>query len=180
MHDLADLEDEHGFVEGVLPSHTIMPRVELAVIAGGQGSVQTALASGLPFIGIPLQPEQDANVAFVQRKGAARLVPQRAAGTSLLTRSAREVLADDSSARMHGACRKSLHALMGQQLPQTRLPNLSTKHAQLADAMAGNHQGPVCCVRDLAPNKHRPLERRNTFGAVWYVLSTLGKEIDKS
>jgi UDP:flavonoid glycosyltransferase YjiC (YdhE family) len=92
VHDLADLKSKRVLVEGVLPSHTIMPQVDLAVIAGGQGSVQTALASGLPFVGIPLQPEQDANVAFVERQGAARLVSQRAAGTAALTGAARDLL----------------------------------------------------------------------------------------
>lgn len=94
VHELGDLEDEHVLVDGVLPSHEIMPRVDLAVIAGGQGSVQTAVASGIPFIGIPLQPEQDANVALVERQGAARLVPEHAVSTGLLTGRARELLAD--------------------------------------------------------------------------------------
>ena len=94
VHDLSDLEDEQVLVEGVLPSHEIMPSVELAVTAGGQGSVQTALASGVPLIGIPLQPEQDANVAFAQRQGAARLVPQDAANTEALADTAKTMLAD--------------------------------------------------------------------------------------
>ena len=94
VHDLSELEGERVLVEGVLPSHEIMPRVDLAVTAGGQGSVQTALASGVPLIGIPLQPEQDANVAFAQRQGAARLVPQDEAGTAVLADIASGMLAD--------------------------------------------------------------------------------------
>jgi UDP:flavonoid glycosyltransferase YjiC (YdhE family) len=95
VHDLRDLECDQVMVEGVLPSHLIMPRVDLGVTAGGQGSVQTALASGLPFIGIPLQPEQDANVFLAQRQGAARLVPLDRAGGPALTKAARELLGDD-------------------------------------------------------------------------------------
>jgi UDP:flavonoid glycosyltransferase YjiC (YdhE family) len=95
VHDLHGLEDDRVLVAGVLPSHEIMPRVDLAVTAGGQGSVQTALASGVPLIGIPLQPEQDANVALAERQGAARLVPLSAAGSALLSRTAREMLATD-------------------------------------------------------------------------------------
>jgi UDP:flavonoid glycosyltransferase YjiC (YdhE family) len=49
-----------------------MPQVELAVTTGGQGSVQTAMASGTPLLGIPLHIEQDLNVALVERLGAAR------------------------------------------------------------------------------------------------------------
>ncbi len=82
------------FVEGVLPSHEVMAGVALAVTAGGQGSVQTALASGVPLIGIPLQPEQDLNVALAERQGAARLVAQRDAGTAVLARTASKILAD--------------------------------------------------------------------------------------
>jgi UDP:flavonoid glycosyltransferase YjiC (YdhE family) len=92
-------------VESVLPSHAIMPRVDLAVISGGQGSVQTALASALPFVGIPLQPEQEANVAFVERQGAARLVPQRAAGTAALADAVQELL----TSRRYRARAQHLH-----------------------------------------------------------------------
>ena len=95
VHDLYDLEEDgHVLVGGVLPSHRIMPRVDLLVSAGGQGSVQTALASGIPLIGIPLQPEQDANVALVERAGAARLVAQGAAGGEAMPRAATQMLAD--------------------------------------------------------------------------------------
>ncbi|NUT33133.1 MAG: hypothetical protein HOV79_08675 [Hamadaea sp.] len=94
VHDLADLADEQVHVAGVLPSHEIMPRVALAVTAAGHGSVQTALASGTPLIGVPLQPEQDANIALAERTGAARCVPLAQAGGPVLTRTARELLAD--------------------------------------------------------------------------------------
>jgi UDP:flavonoid glycosyltransferase YjiC (YdhE family) len=96
VHDLRDLEDEQVAVEGVLPSHEIMPRVDLAVTAGGQGSVQTALASGVPLVGIPLQPEQDLNVAIAECHGAARLVAQRDARTAVLSHAAGRMLADHS------------------------------------------------------------------------------------
>jgi len=67
--------------------------------------VQTALAAGLPFVGIPLQPEQDANVTFALNQGAARLIAQQAAGTPAMTAAARDLLADPAardSARLKG------------------------------------------------------------------------------
>jgi UDP:flavonoid glycosyltransferase YjiC (YdhE family) len=94
-HDLADLASEQVMVAGLLPSHLVMGDVDLAVIAGGQGSVQTALAAGVPFVGIPLQSEQDANVTFAQNQGAARLISQKAAGTPAMMAAARDLLADD-------------------------------------------------------------------------------------
>ena len=86
IHDLSDLATDRIMVCGVLPSHLVMPQVDLAVTTGGQGSVQTAMACGTPLLGIPLQPEQDLNVALVERLDAARHVAphhlNRLAGTA--------------------------------------------------------------------------------------------------
>jgi UDP:flavonoid glycosyltransferase YjiC (YdhE family) len=80
VHDLESESTDRVMVAGVLPSHLIMPRVALAVTAGGQGSVQTAMAAGTPVLGVPLQPEQDLNLALLERLGAARrTTPSRAA-----------------------------------------------------------------------------------------------------
>lgn len=79
VHELADLDGPRVLVGGVLPSHRIMPEVDLAITAGGQGSVQTAMASGTPLLGLPLQLEQQLNVALVARLGAARSVAPRRA-----------------------------------------------------------------------------------------------------
>lgn len=77
VHGLSDLASRSVMIEPFLPSHIVMPRVDVAVIGGGQGSVQTALASGTPFVGIPLQPEQQWNVHVAERAGAARKVTRR-------------------------------------------------------------------------------------------------------
>jgi hypothetical protein len=72
IHDLHDLATDQVMIEGTLPSHLVMPQVDLAVTTGGQGSIQTAMASGTPVLGIPLHIEQDLNIALVERLGAAR------------------------------------------------------------------------------------------------------------
>jgi UDP:flavonoid glycosyltransferase YjiC (YdhE family) len=92
VHDLAGLEDDQVAVERFLPSGLVMPGVDLAVIAGGQGSVQTALAAGVPFVGLPLGPEQHLNVALAERAGAGLALAPHLAGTPELTRRARELL----------------------------------------------------------------------------------------
>ena len=90
--DLAGLEDDQVAVEGVLPGHLIMPRVDLAVVAGGQAGVQAALAAGVPFAGLPLRPEQHLNVALAEREGAARAIAPALAGTPDLTTAARALM----------------------------------------------------------------------------------------
>jgi UDP:flavonoid glycosyltransferase YjiC (YdhE family) len=91
IHDLRNT-DEDILVEPMLPGHLVMPRVDLAVTAGGQGSVQTALASGTPLVGVPLQPEQDLNLRLAEKQGAAKLVPLALASTPTMTATVCEVL----------------------------------------------------------------------------------------
>jgi UDP:flavonoid glycosyltransferase YjiC (YdhE family) len=59
-------------VKDFLPSHLVMPRCDIAIIHGGQGSIQTAIASGTPLIGFPLQPEQNFNLRLVEGHGGGR------------------------------------------------------------------------------------------------------------
>lgn len=98
VHDLGDLESDRVLVAGVLPSHEVMPQVDLAVVTGGQGSVQTAMAGGTPVLGVPLQLEQELNLALLSRLGAARAVPPARIGRRL-TRLASEMLATDGYRR---------------------------------------------------------------------------------
>jgi UDP:flavonoid glycosyltransferase YjiC (YdhE family) len=99
VHALGDLAGGRVMLEGVLPSHRVMPRVDLAVTAGGQGSMQTAMAAGTSVLGLPLQPEQDLNIVLLERLGAARRIPLRHAGAARLADAAREMLADEGYRR---------------------------------------------------------------------------------
>lgn len=81
---LVDLADDLTLLTGILPSHRVMPRAAAAVLMGGQGSVQTALASGTPFVGLPYHGEQELNVAVAERLGTAiRLSPAEATTSAL-------------------------------------------------------------------------------------------------
>lgn len=93
VHDLGDLQDDRTCVAGVLPSHLVMPRVDLAVTTAGQGSVQTAMASGTPLLAVPLQPEQALNAVLVERLGAARRLPRNP--TTAAAALVRQMLDDD-------------------------------------------------------------------------------------
>lgn len=92
VHDLADLASAKLTIGGILPSHKIMPRVDVAITSGGQGSVQCAMASGIPLVGVPLQPEQDANLHFLELRGAARALPIKDVGRGKLAGLLREIM----------------------------------------------------------------------------------------
>lgn len=58
-------------VTDLLPAHRLGGLVDAAVLHGGQGTVQTACATGVPFVGMGLQPEQTWHVRACERRGNA-------------------------------------------------------------------------------------------------------------
>ena len=94
IHDYGPNDDPGVVVAGLLPNHAVMPHVDLAVTMGGQGTVQTAMASGTPVIGIPLHPEQELNVDLAARHGAGLALAPRHVDTPRLTDAVRRVLGD--------------------------------------------------------------------------------------
>jgi UDP:flavonoid glycosyltransferase YjiC (YdhE family) len=93
VHELA-LQEQDGelMIERFLPSCEVMPRVDLAVTAGGQGSVQTAMVSGTPLLGVPLQPEQDLNLHLIEQQGAGKAVALAEVGSESMTALVRQML----------------------------------------------------------------------------------------
>lgn len=94
IHDHGSSDDPAVVVAGLLPNHRVMPRVDVAVTMGGQGSIQTAMASGTPVVGIPLHAEQELNVGLAARQGAALAVAPRHADSPRLTEAVRRVLTE--------------------------------------------------------------------------------------
>lgn len=71
-------------VHDFLPAHRLAGLVDASVIHGGEGTVQTACASGAPFAGIGLQAEQRLNIdACVRRGNAIRFTPRTIARREL-------------------------------------------------------------------------------------------------
>jgi UDP:flavonoid glycosyltransferase YjiC (YdhE family) len=108
IHDFGDVDDPDVVVAGILPSHEIMPRVDAVVGMGGQGTVQTAMASGTPYVGIPLHPEQELNVALASRQGMAVAVAPRHCGSERMTEAVRRAL-DDPAFRQGAARARSAY-----------------------------------------------------------------------
>jgi UDP:flavonoid glycosyltransferase YjiC (YdhE family) len=79
-----------------LPSHEVMQMCDAAIIHGGQGTVQTAIASGTPVVGIPLQPEQNVNLKIVERLGGGRTLSLKTLRRGGLRPSLDEVLRNPS------------------------------------------------------------------------------------
>jgi UDP:flavonoid glycosyltransferase YjiC (YdhE family) len=81
-------------VTDLLPAHRLGGLVDAAVLHGGQGTVQTASATGIPFVGMGLQPEQVWNVRMAERRGHAIAISPRRVGSPEFLDAVRRVLTD--------------------------------------------------------------------------------------
>jgi UDP:flavonoid glycosyltransferase YjiC (YdhE family) len=81
-------------VTGLLPAHRLGGLVDAAVLHGGQGTVQTSCATGIPFVGLGLQPEQVWNVEVCVARGNAVRVPPKHVGRPEFLDAVRRVLTD--------------------------------------------------------------------------------------
>ena len=58
-----------------LPAHLVNEMADIAVLHGGQGTIQTAVWAGTPVVGIGFQAEQQANIDGIARNGMAIRIP---------------------------------------------------------------------------------------------------------
>ena len=96
IHDLSDIASADVIVADLLPSHRIVPHVDIAVIMGGQGSVQTAMLSGTPFVAFPLHLEQEFNVSLGVRQGMGIALSVRRSTESHVCAAVHAILANPS------------------------------------------------------------------------------------
>lgn len=73
LSDLSDLP-ENVRVEGFLPQHRVLPKVDLVVHHGGTGTMLAALAAGVPQIVRPQAADQFLNAARLAETGVGRSV----------------------------------------------------------------------------------------------------------
>ena len=80
-----------------LPAYQVNKMVDLSVIHGGIGTVMTAAYAGKPVVGVGMQPEQDANIACLVRKGFAIRVPKSKDPSKKVQEAIQLLLQDDGS-----------------------------------------------------------------------------------
>ncbi len=88
---------ENVLVFDWLPAHKVNPLADIAVIHGGQGTVQTACVSDTPFVGIGLQPEQEGNIEAIVRYGSAVKLSKRRLSRASLLQAIESLLKNDAA-----------------------------------------------------------------------------------
>ncbi|WP_341472746.1 glycosyltransferase [Actinomyces wuliandei] len=108
-----DLLPVNVHVTDWLPAHRLGDAVDMAITHGGEGTVQTSCAQGWPFVGIPLQLEQQFTVRRCTAFGCARLVPRRDAAHTDWPRLVHDVLRDHTMRARARAMARHMASLDG-------------------------------------------------------------------
>ena len=85
---------ENVFATRYLPAPEVNAMADVAVIHGGQGTVQTACWAGTPVVGVGFQFEQDANLDMLVRAGIGVRIPLREFSSDRLLAEVEKVLND--------------------------------------------------------------------------------------
>jgi UDP:flavonoid glycosyltransferase YjiC (YdhE family) len=76
---IADIDKMKVFISGCnniyitdkfINSNEVLAKTDIAVCHGGQGTLQTVISNGVPFVGIATQPEQQVNLDHMVSNGA--------------------------------------------------------------------------------------------------------------
>ena len=78
------------------PAHGVDPLADVAFMHGGAGTVQTAIHSGTPLVGIPMHLEHTGNLSLVTRPGAGLMLSKWDLNRRSLDRALESLLADAS------------------------------------------------------------------------------------
>lgn len=91
----AALDNENVYItDQFVPAKEINKLVDLVICHGGQGTLQTAITSGVPLVGVAAQPEQKLNLDHLQDFGMAIRIPVWKWKTARIRAAAQRVLGD--------------------------------------------------------------------------------------
>lgn len=80
--------------DAFVPAAEVNARADAVICHGGQGTLQTAMLSGTPLVGIPAQPEQQMNLQHLSDYGAAIALSRREWTAPRIARAVERLLGD--------------------------------------------------------------------------------------
>lgn len=80
--------------DNFIPAPRVNAMTDIAVIHGGQGTVQTAIYSGTPIIGVAVQHEQFINLSNMESRGSGIRISRAKWNTKNIQKSIAKILAD--------------------------------------------------------------------------------------
>lgn len=93
---LADNYPNIYITDAFVPAPLVNAMADIVISHGGQGTVQTAIASGTPIVGYAMQPEQQINLDNVALRGGAIRLPVHKWKSENIKRAVKEIISNFS------------------------------------------------------------------------------------
>jgi hypothetical protein len=113
-----------------LPFNNIASMVNVVLMHGGQGTVQSALAAGVPIVGVAMQFEQNFNLANVVRHGAGIHLSQESWTVDNIHAALKRVMGDRSFERAAQRVKAEMEVVDGSRNAAARIVNFAKAHSR--------------------------------------------------
>lgn len=99
-----------------VPAHVVNPMADFAIIHGGQGTVQRAMFSGTPVVGVGMQWEQSANLDQFVHRGAGIQIARNQWCAATVERALRQLIASPAYRESAKQLKAEFGAINGRQM----------------------------------------------------------------
>lgn len=99
--------------ESFVPAPLVNALADVVISHGGQGTVQTAIASGTPIVGFAMQPEQQINLDNVVMRGAGIRIPKHRWNANNIQSAIRNIINETSYKKNINILKKVLESTDG-------------------------------------------------------------------
>jgi UDP:flavonoid glycosyltransferase YjiC (YdhE family) len=99
--------------ESFVPAPLVNALADVVISHGGQGTVQTAIASGTPIVGFAMQPEQQINLDNVVMRGAGIRIPKHRWNANNIQAAIRNIINETSYKKNINILKKVLESTDG-------------------------------------------------------------------
>lgn len=111
-----------------VPAKLVNRMADVVLCHGGQGTVQTAMASGTPLVGVAMQPEQQINLDNVVGQGAGIRIPQTRWNRKNILSAINKVTADPAFRRNAERLAQSMGSVNGKKKSAETIWNFIAEH----------------------------------------------------
>jgi len=111
----AFIKDRKGIyiTDQFIPARKVNSLADVVICHGGQGTVQTAMASGTPIVGIATQPEQQMNLEHISTFGAGIRIPYKQWTADRIRQSVLTILSDSNYKKRALTLKKRINSTDG-------------------------------------------------------------------
>lgn len=125
-----DIPSNVYLTDAFLPAKAVNGMADAAIVHGGQGTVQTAMAVGTPIVGIGFQTEQQFNLGCIVKRGAGIRIEKEDFRAPTIAKAVRHVLEDPCYKESARAVQEEMEKIDGRAVAAERILAFAVRAAK--------------------------------------------------